>query len=484
MTYKQLLNIKANLQLFRIFEDYKKTNMKKLLIIIIAASTIACKNEPPVDYAIISGTVLNTTNPKSLSINALDRSFTKTLEITSEGGFVDTLKTNIKDYVLYDGQNPVFLYVKAGDNIAVNYDVKDFESTLQITGEGSKISNYLVEKRAIEKEKLGGKKDFYTFDETAYKELFNTIADSQIEVLEKTAGIPEEYIAKEKRNINYFYLSMLADYEGAHKYYARKQNFKVSDGFLTELETIDYNDGDDYESSVYYKKLVNNHFNLKAKEVGVAEGLTGGMALIKAVDDITDSKLKNGLLFDYASNNLTREKDLKGFYNAFIASSTNEEQKNKITEAFNKLKATNVGESSPKFVNYENNAGGTTSLDDLKGKYVYIDVWATWCGPCIKEIPALKEVEKQFHGKNIEFVSISIDKKKDYEKWKKMIVDKDLKGMQLIADNDWKSSFIQDYSITGIPRFILIDPAGNIVNANAPRPSSPGLVSLIESLKI
>jgi hypothetical protein len=73
------------------------------------------------------------------------------------------------------------------------------------------------------------------------------------------------------------------------------------------------------------------------------------------------------------------------------------------------------GAPSPKFTNYENYNGGTTSLDDLKGKFVYIDVWATWCGPCKVEIPHLKEVEKEFHDKNIAFVSISVDKIGAYE---------------------------------------------------------------------
>jgi thiol-disulfide isomerase/thioredoxin len=136
---------------------------------------------------------------------------------------------------------------------------------------------------------------------------------------------------------------------------------------------------------------------------------------------------------------------------------------------------------SPTF-EYENHKGGKTKLEDLRGKYVYIDVWATWCGPCIAEIPHMKRVEEQFHGKNIEFVGISVDTKKDYEKWKKFVTTKDLKGIQLFADNDWNSDFVKAYGITGIPRFILIDPKGNIVNANADRPSSPSLTALLSEL--
>ncbi|WGH74139.1 TlpA disulfide reductase family protein [Tenacibaculum tangerinum] len=140
------------------------------------------------------------------------------------------------------------------------------------------------------------------------------------------------------------------------------------------------------------------------------------------------------------------------------------------------------GKESPKFLDYENNAGGTTSLDDLKGKYVYIDLWATWCQPCKNEIPFLKKVEKQYHDKNIEFVSISVDKQRDYQTWKQMIVDKELSGVQLYAKED--RTFMDAYRVSGIPRFILLDPEGNIVDANAPRPSDPKLIELFQSLNI
>ena len=150
-----------------------------------------------------------------------------------------------------------------------------------------------------------------------------------------------------------------------------------------------------------------------------------------------------------------------------------------------------AGTTSPQFVNYENFKGGTTSLSDLKGKYVYIDVWATWCGPCKREIPSLKKLEETYHDKNIAFVSISVDDAKrsgTMEKanadWKKMVSEKELTGVQLFSDNAWKSEFIQAYKIRGIPRFILIDPQGKIVNADAPRPSSSALIELFDSLNI
>lgn len=139
-----------------------------------------------------------------------------------------------------------------------------------------------------------------------------------------------------------------------------------------------------------------------------------------------------------------------------------------------------VGKPSPLFTNYENYKGGTTSLKDLRGKYVYIDVWATWCRPCIVEIPHLHKLEEKFKGKDIHFVSISIDKENVKDKWKKMIKDKEMGGIQLFAPQN--DSFIKEFKINSIPRFILIDPKGNIVNANAPRPSSPKTLELLTSL--
>jgi thiol-disulfide isomerase/thioredoxin len=140
-----------------------------------------------------------------------------------------------------------------------------------------------------------------------------------------------------------------------------------------------------------------------------------------------------------------------------------------------------IGKPSPEF-EYENYKGGKTKLTDLKGKYVYIDLWATWCGPCRAEIPFLQKIEEKYKGKNIEFVSISIDKAKDNDKWKKFVADKNLGGVQLFADKDWESEFVMSYGVTGIPRFILIDPNGTILNPDADRPSSAELQTKLDAL--
>lgn len=127
--------------------------------------------------------------------------------------------------------------------------------------------------------------------------------------------------------------------------------------------------------------------------------------------------------------------------------------------------------------------GKVHALSDYKGKVVYIDVWATWCGPCRKEIPHLKELEEEFKdNKDIVFMGISVDKTKDKGKWLDFLKAEGLPGLQIFAGDDADDKLMNLYQIKGIPRFILVDKEGNLVYGDAPRPSSPEIRPLLNSV--
>ncbi len=123
--------------------------------------------------------------------------------------------------------------------------------------------------------------------------------------------------------------------------------------------------------------------------------------------------------------------------------------------------------------------GNQVALNDFYGKLVYVDVWATWCGPCKKEIPELKKLEKAYHGKDIMFVSYSVDEPKDKEKWKKFVKDNGLRGVQLVGDNGFGSDIAQAYGITTIPRFMLFDKEGKVISTDVARPSNPNIQAIL-----
>ena len=128
---------------------------------------------------------------------------------------------------------------------------------------------------------------------------------------------------------------------------------------------------------------------------------------------------------------------------------------------------------------YPDVEGNRVSLSDFKGKVVLVDVWATWCSPCRKEIPPSEKPEEGDARHRCGLFSVSVDEAKDKQKWLDFIETEGLKGIQLLA-NGW-SKITKDYKINGIPRFMVFDKKGNIVSADAPRPSNPELKKMLEA---
>lgn len=106
---------------------------------------------------------------------------------------------------------------------------------------------------------------------------------------------------------------------------------------------------------------------------------------------------------------------------------------------------------------FPNAEGNDISLSDFRGKVVYIDIWATWCGPCKKEMPAMKALEAEYKdNKDIVFMGISVDASKNIQKWKDFVIKEQLPGVQLFAGDMAGPALSKPYKITGIPRFMLV----------------------------
>jgi thiol-disulfide isomerase/thioredoxin len=165
------------------------------------------------------------------------------------------------------------------------------------------------------------------------------------------------------------------------------------------------------------------------------------------------------------------------FFDQYSNLITNKDQKSRVKSIEQSLAMFKPGLKGLNFT-YPDAAGKEVSFTDFKGKLVLVDLWATWCGPCRKEFPFLKELEKEFHDKDVVFVSISVDEPKARQTWKGFVAYNKLGGIQLFAGG-WSSQLMNDYKITSIPRFMLFDKNGNIIDVDAPRPSDPKLKELL-----
>lgn len=121
-------------------------------------------------------------------------------------------------------------------------------------------------------------------------------------------------------------------------------------------------------------------------------------------------------------------------------------------------------------------------VDSLKGNVIYIDFWASWCVPCIEELPFSKKLVSAFNNENVVFIFLSLDLYST--SWINAVKRNEISGtglQYLIVDSE-NNFFIRKYDIGPIPRYILINKKGEVVNSDAPRPSEERTKELISQL--
>ena len=240
---------------------------------------------------------------------------------------------------------------------------------------------------------------------------------------------------------------------------------------FTDDTVLNFDFGMDFASVYCMYQQSNRPADLPDKQNAQAE---------TAIKHLPDETVRGWYL---AKNVLTRAKAYDDDYIARLEKYrkhlVTDEQRKLVSDFILTINKTGKGEPAIPFDGTTPD-GSKVSLSDFKGKVVLVDVWATWCGPCVAEIPHLKKLEEEMASKDVVFISYSIDEMKDLAKWKEFVKAKKLGGVQLIGDAGFKSPVCTAYKITSIPRFMVFDKNGRIVSIAAPRPSSPDLKVLLE----
>lgn len=124
------------------------------------------------------------------------------------------------------------------------------------------------------------------------------------------------------------------------------------------------------------------------------------------------------------------------------------------------MQQVNIGGMAPNF-ELTTPDGKKLSLYDLRGHIVLLDFWASWCGPCLAEVPNLKAIYEKYHGKGLEILGVSLDEKE--AAWKGAIERKGLTWQHVSSLKGWKCPVAQRFKVTGIPRMYIIDAQGKII---------------------
>lgn len=451
--------------------------MKKnyLLFITLTILITSCKkNKKEIDYIILSGEIKNA-SIDSLRLYDTNSKKIKTIYISKKNTFKDTLVVPTGYYYLYEENSRKPLYLKSGYNLSSLIDYKENESSISFNGIGSDENNYLNQKTEFDKKfkTVEYYKHYLNLEEKVFLTLADSIKLQKASFLKTFYPLDSNFIEYENFSIEYENANFKNNYKRFKGPYLKNNNFKVSSSFPNPYKNIDISNSKlivhpnfirAIEGSLRYIMAKNQiEFNLLSYLKTIEKNINHQ----KVIDELSYSRTE----YILQGNNIISSSE----YLQFMSMVKNENYREEVDEYYKNSLKLKPGTLSPSF-KFNDIHNKIITLEDLKGSLIYIDIWATWCLPCIKEIPDLKILEKELRNKEIHFVSMCFKDSKD--SFEKFIKEKQLAGIQLFTP-DPNSTFFKEIFLNKIPRHILIDRKGNIIDAYAPSPSDPEIKELI-----
>jgi thiol-disulfide isomerase/thioredoxin len=281
----------------------------------------------------------------------------------------------------------------------------------------------------------------------------------------------DDFIAIQKKLLAYRYMSY------ARHYYPRV--FAVHH----PNDTLNYGKKlDDLQKQIHFNDVslagFNDYLTYVNEELKSRSGRNHLRYLEEADRQVQSDDVKQAVIFRYVQNELGRVRDtvllsmLRSKISKQLAGSPLQAM---AVQKLQHLTRLHRNSQAPDFA-AETVRQAAFSLNHLQGRYVVVDVWATWCGPCKREAPYFEELAEQYTSESLAFVSVSIDEDKD--KWLVDVQRKQGKVLQIWTGTD--DRFTKAFDINSIPRFMLIGPRGEIINDDMPPPSDPEFEAILQ----
>lgn len=447
--------------------------LTKLLLILLLPIILSCTQEKIVDYVIFSGKIENPIID-SFPILDINNKTIHTIHLDKNNSFKDTIPVSKGYYYLIDQQNVINLFLSPFKKLDATISYNENVPSLLFQNSGANENNYLQQKIQCDKtfEKVENYKYFLNLNEEGFLKLADSINIVKTTFLTSQKNLDDDFLVYESFVIESEKASFLQRYQKWHGEFIKDTNFKVSNKYPNPFEKIDVSN-EKLLAHPYFIQSLNDFIYFK---MDANNSMDNSLLQLETIDrEIKNQKIKDKVAYENLKLGIAQTKMLDEVYNKYMSIVKNKEYRMEIEETYSNLKKIAKGAISPTFELYDIN-NKLVTLESLQGKLVYIDIWATWCIPCVQEIPALNQLQNEFKTKDIQFVSMCfLDSKEQFEK---MVKEKEMGGIQLFAPDE-HISFFKEYLLVGIPRFILIDKEGYIIDANAYKPSDPKLKELI-----
>lgn len=444
-----------------------KNKILSLLLFLFAAVNMHAADGITVKFDVKNPVLTNVVLVYHMSVNEFALTDGKA---TVQLDGMDALYANV-----YYGEKFKVVYLQKGDEMNISFDAHDFDNTFAVKGGNEKAVDYLnkIQLTALPNEA-------YAQPWSEFKAAVDKKMASMKRLLKaRKFAADDKFLKMEEGRITYFYANMMLMYPVSHTYLTQDTTMVLGKEYYDAIRQYVKEDEDLADIDEYRNFMIETAHIFDEAGKDIRQYYPKVLAEMSYIgENIQSDKVRESLIhflaFTYVEGNgVENITDLQNLYYTYVTSP----RLNAIfKQACAKWDKAAVGGPSPMFKGVDVN-GKEMTLRDFRGKYVYIDMWATWCGPCQKELPFLKKLEEKYKGRNIVFVGLSIDQ--DKAKWTDRVKSGALSGTQLYIGKGTK--FQSDYRISGIPRFILLDPNGRIVNPDMTRPSSEDTEMILNS---
>ncbi len=368
--------------------------------------------------------------------------------------------------------------LEPNDEVSMTFDSKNFYPSLKFEGKNAEKFNYYVADYIETDVKRKWGEQVQKNTELPIEKQFaylDTIMDLKLGVLEKYKNkVSSMFYEVWKADIK----GMVNSYRFTPVYMEKRKNKDFGLFSLSADQRKFMNDmpaqNDTTFKAFLFRSYLSSVFYMVYQEMDKLSGNKGWSAeKFKALRKAfyKDKFLELTMALDAHSNigyaGLTPESQKE--YDSFLKDYPESQYKTELEKIVEKMKAYSVGKPAIPFT-LKNEKGVEVQLQDFKNKVVYLDFWASWCGPCIQEMKASKPVKEHFKdNKDLVFLYISVDEKA--EDWKKAMEKHEVNGVNLWAEQAWQDPVTRAYNIQGIPKYYLIDGEGKFNDANPPRAS-------------
>jgi thiol-disulfide isomerase/thioredoxin len=383
-------------------------------------------------------------------------------------------------YRINDMNESTTVYFGDRYDLNLTLDTDSFDESINYTGYGSEANNYLAKKALMEES--WGKLNYYGYycklEEVPFLKLSDSLYQVSKSRLQTISFGDKDFPHLEFNSVALDNIYRLKTYPGAHRILTKNKSYLESENYPDPFQGLNINNEKLIVIPGYARTISDKFYINRDTSEYRKTGDYGLYIMQKITDNISNERVKQEVAFNFCRNNLTSSTRMDECYAIYKSIETDPKRLKLIEDKYTARLKTQKGATSPPFA-YEGVNGETVTQEDLKGKLVYIDLWATWCGPCLREIPYFDTLQETFKDRDITFVSICQNDTK--ERWLKTVEIKNLRGLQLYAKGDG-GQFYEDYQVTGIPRYIILDAEGKIIDSDAKRPSDKRLVAELEAL--